>query len=109
MTKTIALPLILAATLGLAACGHKTDATAENSTDAAVADINVATDEAVSDVNAAAADATMATGNAVDATANATGSMKSDSGSMGSASGSMSSAGNANVNTTVENATHDKE
>ena len=105
MTKTIALPLILAATLGLAACSPKTDAAAENTADSAVADINVATDEAVADVNAAAADATTATGNAVDAAA---------AGAAGAAGTTSASAGatgtsDANVNTAVENATHDKE
>ena len=105
MTKTIALPLILAATLGLAACSPKTDAAAENTADSAVADINVATDEAVADVNAAAADAASATGNAIDATA---------AGVTGTADTSADAAGTsgtsgANVNTTVENATHDKE
>lgn len=93
MTKTIALPLILAATLGLAACSPKTEASADNTVDAAAADINVATDEAVTDVNAAAADAAAATGNAVDATATA-----------------AADATNAtDANTAVENVTHDKE
>jgi hypothetical protein len=57
MTKTFALPLALAASLGLAACSEvEQDAAADDASEA-VADVEAAADEAAADMEAAADDA----------------------------------------------------
>ena len=70
MTKTIALPLILAAALGLAACSDNAQNEAGEALDATATDLNNAAAEAVGDVNAAAADAMAAADNALDEAGN---------------------------------------
>lgn len=77
MTKTSILAVAFAATLGLTACGGKSDTAAENNLNAAAADLNATVDAAEADLNAAldnAADATVAAdaaANSAAATANA--------------------------------------
>jgi predicted small secreted protein len=56
--KKFAVSLVLAASLGLAACGgEKATETNEVAVDNGATDLNLAADEAIGDVNAAAADA----------------------------------------------------
>lgn len=73
MKKIVMLSVVAAASLGLAACSKSEDAAA-NATNEAVLDVNATAAEAMSDINAAAenvADAAANVENAADVVANA--------------------------------------
>ena len=57
MNKAV-IAFVLAGSLGLAACSHKTAESADNTADAAAADVNATAADAIADVNAAAAQRT---------------------------------------------------
>jgi hypothetical protein len=74
MKKIVMLSVVAAASLGLAACSKSEDTAAANATNEAVIDANATAAEAVADVNAAAAnvtDAAAAVENAAGEVANA--------------------------------------
>jgi len=68
MKKIVLLSVVAAASLGLAACKKSEDTTA-NATNEAVMDANATAAEAVADVNAAAANVADAAANVTDAAA----------------------------------------